>query len=154
MAGPGASEGSGARLEDGLEGWDKGCAKTQPSRRLCLFLASTRHRGELTDGKRRRNACNLDLVPPVRAPQGCQPPLPLPSPVAESASSLLPLGRESGGGRRCGGGGEDARRAGRFSLCPSKAAPLTALRAVLLARLGWVAASTAAPQRLTAGDSS
>lgn len=39
------------------------------------------------------------------------------------------------GGRRSGGGGEDARRAGRFSLCPSEAASLAALPAVLPARV-------------------
>ena len=111
MAGPGASE---ARLEGGLEGRDKGRAKPQPARCVCLFLASTRHHWAPVDGKRRSSVCNLDLVPGVRAPQGCQPAHPLPSPAPEWASSLLPLGRGSGGG----GGGEDARREGPVQPLP------------------------------------
>ena len=113
MAGPGDSE---ARLEDGLEGWDKDRSTPPPARSVCLFLASTRQHWDPIDGKRRSNACNLDLVPRVRAPQGGQPAHPPASPAAERASSLPPLGRGSGGGR--GGGGEDARWAGPVQPLP------------------------------------
>ena len=43
---------------------------------------------------------------------------------------------------------------GRFNPCPSEAASLAALRAVLPAGLGWVAASAAAPQCRVAGGRS
>lgn len=90
--------------------------------------------GTRPDGKRRRHDNDFDLVLPVRISQDCQPPRPHPSTAAESAFSLLPLGR---GIRR----GPVARRAGPFSLCPSEAKSL----AVLPTRLGWVTANLCRP---------
>ncbi|KAF6333417.1 hypothetical protein mRhiFer1_008175 [Rhinolophus ferrumequinum] len=86
------------------------------------------------DGKRRRHANDFDLVLPVRISQDCQPPRPHPSTAAESAFSLLSLGR---GIRR----GPVPPKAGPFSFCPSEAKSL----AVLPTRLGWVPANLCRP---------
>lgn len=60
-------------------------------------------------------------------------------------SSCCRWGGESGWAGAAVEAGSDARRAGRFSLCPSKAASLATQQAVLPARLGWAATGGVTP---------
>lgn len=156
MAGPGAGYGSGVQLEHSLEGWEKGRPmSTRPPSLPLPRLHPTRPGPSLTgkgEGMPVIATSRLPCEPGRAVSLGARCPHLSWSRRFPSCSS----GQESGAGRRRGGSGE--RRAtrcgqGLLSLCPSEAASLSALRADLPARLGWVAANATAPRRRERGGS-